>query len=426
MIEFSLSDAISRGLQANLGILVRDSGSATARAARLKALSALLPSVTGSLSESAQQTNLQALGVNIPHAPKIVGPFGYTDARASASATVFDWTAFTNLRTAAEGAKAAVLSRRDAEDLVVQSVTNAYFLAIADTAQIKSISAQIEVAQALYSQALDQKAAGTGMGLDAKRALVQLKTQQQLLLAQTDQFEKDKLSLARIIGLPLGQTFRLTDEPSELLPNVPTPDAALVAALTSRADYRSLQSQVTAARFAVEAAKAERYPALSVNGNYGAIGPNLDHAHGTFTVTGSLKFNIFDAGRIRSDVDQAVAALQQRESELADLQGQIDFQIRTALLDLKSIHEQVEVAKANVEIANESLSQSRERFSAGVTNTVEIVQAQQQVAAAEQSLIAAVYSFSVARSSLTRAMGGSQTTVPASVKTEQMQGENKK
>lgn len=426
VVPLSLENAIARGLRANLGILVRDSGSATARAARLKALSSLLPTVTGNISENAQQTNLKALGINIPFAPKIVGPFGYTDVRASASATLFDWTAYKNLKTANEGVKAAEFSRKDAEDLVVQAVSNAYFLAVADLAQIKSLSAQIDVANALYQQAVDQKAAGTGMGLDATRAQVQLKTQQQLLLAQTDQFEKDKLVLARLIGLPLGQGFSLTDQVTDALPTIPAPDAALRIALSSRADYRSLEAQVSAARLAIDAAKAERYPALSLNSNYGAIGPNIGNSHGTFTVTGSLKFNIFDAGRIRSDVDQAEAALRQRESELADLKGQIDFQIRSALFDLKSVREQVVVAKANVDLATQSLNQSRERFAAGVTNTVEVVQAQQAVASAEQSLISAEYSLNVARSSLNRAIGGTRTaplTAGAAVKT---QGEEKK
>ncbi len=419
-LTLTLRDAIARGLRANLGILVRDSGSATARAARVKALSALLPSVTGSASENAQQTNLQALGIKIPFAPKIVGPFGYTDVRANASATLFDWTAYRNLKTAEAGMQAAALSRKDAEDLLVQAVTNAYFLAVADTAQIQSLKAQIEVARALHVQALDQQAAGTGMGLDATRALVQLKTQQQLLLAQTDQFEKDKLTLARLTGIPLGQSLVLVDAVTEPRLDLPSPEAALQTALASRADYKSQEAQVLAARLAVDAAKAERYPTLSLSANYGAIGPNLSNSHGTFTVTGSVKFNIFDGGRIQSDILQAEAALQQRENELADLKGQVDYQIRTALLDLQSIQQQVEVAKANVDLANQSLGQSRERFAAGVTNTVEVVQAQQQVTSAEQALIAAKYNFSVARSSLSRALGGSYTTA------DRKQGEEKK
>lgn len=425
-LSLALNDAIALALRSNLGILVRDSGNATARAARLKALSALLPSVAGKFSENAQQTNLKALGIDIPFAPKIVGPFGYTDVRASASATLFDWTAYKNLKTASEGARAAELSRRDAEDLVVQSVSNAYFLAVADTSQIRSLSAQIDVAKALYAQALDQKEAGTGMGLDATRALVQLKTQQQLLLAQTDQFEKDKLTLARLIGLPLGQSFRLTDNVGDSLPAIPAPDEALQSALSSRSDYRSQEAQVAAARLAVEAAKAERYPALSLNSDYGAIGPNIGNSHGTFAVTGALKFNIFDAGRIRSDIDQAEAAFHQRENELADLKGQIDYQLRTALFDLTSIREQVEVAKANVDLANRSLSQSRERFAAGVTNTVEVVQAQQQVAAAEQSLVAAEYSLNVAGSSLKRAIGGSRPAPAVAGSGTKTGGENRK
>lgn len=425
-ISLSLDEAITRGLRANLGILVRESGNATARATRLKALSALLPSVTGSMSENVQQTNLQALGIKIPFAPKIVGPFGYTDVRASASASIFDATARKNLQTADEGTKAAALSRQDSEDLVVQAISNTYFLVIADAAQIRSTSLQIEVAKALYAQALNQKEAGTGTGLDATRALVQLKSQQQLLLAQTDQLEKDKLTLARVIGLPLGQAFDLADKATDTNSPLPVLEEALPKALATRADYRSGEALVRAAQFALQAAKAQRYPALSVNGNYGAIGPNLGNSHGTFTFTGALKFNIFDGGRIRSDVDQAEAALKQRENELADLRGQIEYQIRTALLDLKSTREQVAVAAANVDLANQSLSQSRERFAGGVTTTVEIVQAQQQVAASEQSSISALYAQNLAKSSLARALGNARAGLQSLLANPEARGEQKK
>jgi outer membrane protein TolC len=122
----------------------------------------------------------------------------------------------------------------------------------------------------------------------------------------------------------------------------------------------------------------------------------------------ALKFNIFDGGRIGADEIQAKAALKQRQDELADLGGQIDYQIRAAFLDLQSAADQVTVAKSNLELANETLAQSRDRFTAGVTDNIEVVQAQQSVAGANDNLIFALYAHNLAKVALARALGAAE------------------
>lgn len=409
-VTLTLLGAIERGLKNNLGILVRDTGNQTARAARIKALSALMPQVTGTIAENAQQTNLQALGINIPFAPKIVGPFGYTDLRANASATVFDWTAFKNLKAAAEGQKAAELSLEDARDLVVQAVASAFFQITASAARVDSIKAQVETAQLLYDRAVDQKKAGTSPGIDVLRAQVELKSQQQQLLAQRNQLAKDKLVLGRAIGLPGGQEFEIGGVPA-FSPVPIAVDQAIERALKARRDYQSLQAQVRGAEQAKRAAKGERYPSVGVAGNYGDIGPNVGRSHGTFGLTGSVKFNIFDGGRIKGDVEQADATLRQRQNELGDLRGRIEYEVRTAVLDLKSAEDQVEVARSNVGLAEQTLAQSKDRFAAGVTDNLEVVQAQQTLAAANQNYISALFSHNLAKVSLARAVGAAETAL---------------
>lgn len=403
----TLKDAIGRGLKANLGILVRETGSQTARAARMRALSALKPNVTGAVSQTSQQTNLDALGINIPIPgfSKIVGPFGFFDARASASWTIADWVAWSNLKSAREGQRAAELSAQDARDLVVQAVANAYFQIIASAARIESIAAQVATAQALYNQAVDQKSAGTSPGIDVLRAQVELQSDQQQLLAQKNQFEKDKLGLARAIGLAPGQEFTLADKPGFTALAQWPPEEALKRAYATRADYQSGLAQVKAAEEAKKAVRYERFPTLSVNGAYGDIGRTVDSSHGTYSVTGAVKFNIFDGGRIKAEDEQAAAALKQRQDELGDLRGKINFEVRTSLLDLNSTAEQVRVAESNRDLAQQTLGQAHDRFKAGVTNNVEVVQAQQQVAAADQTYISALFAHNLAKVSLARALG---------------------
>jgi outer membrane protein TolC len=193
--------------------------------------------------------------------------------------------------------------------------------------------------------------------------------------------------------------------PSVRLEAMPLPDA-LAQAYQHRPDYQAAKARVLAAQFSLRAAKAERYPTLTASGFYGAEGLRLlSDSHGVFQATGSISFNIFDGGRIRADIEENNAELSNRRNELENLRGQIDYEVRSALLDLKSSSDQVDVARSNMDLANQTLQQSRDRFAAGVTNTVEVVQAQQAVADANENLISAEYQYNVAKVSLARALG---------------------
>ncbi|HLM99626.1 MAG TPA: TolC family protein [Bryobacteraceae bacterium] len=412
-LALKLDDAIRRGLQTNLGLLTRDTSSQTARAERTRALAALLPQVAGSLGETEQQLNLKTIGFNVTFPPipgfhgipTIVGPFHYTAAQANVSAKVFDWNARKNLSSARASEEAARLSVEDARDLVVQAVASAYLQIIADASRVASVQAQVNTAEAIYNRAVDQKKAGTSPGIDVLRAQVELKTQQQRLLAQQNQFEKDKLALGRVIGLAAGQTFDIADT----VPFAPlgglTQDEALRTALAQRPDYQGAMKLVQGAQESLKAARAEWYPTVNLDGYYGDAGPSLNNSHGVFLLTGALNFNIFNGGRIRGDMEQAKAALKQRSDELADLGGQIDYQVRAAFLDIRTAADQVAVAQSNLELASQTLEQSRDRFAAGVADTVEVVQAQESVAAANDSTIAARFAHNLAKVELARALG---------------------
>ena len=252
---------------------------------------------------------------------------------------------------------------------MVQSVANAYLLVIAGSSRVQALRAQVETDQAIYDRTADQKRAGTAAAIDVLRAQVELQQEQQQLIAQENQVAKDKLALGRVIGLPAGQQFTIADtEPYSPLAAM-TPDEALRTAYEQRADFQSAKASVRAAEDSVSAARAERYPNLGVAADYGDVGTTLNDSHGTFTFQVAAKFNIFDGGRISGDIIQARAALKQRQDELADLGGQIDYQVRAALLDIQSAADQVTVARSNLDLANQTLTQAQDRFASGVTDT---------------------------------------------------------
>jgi outer membrane protein TolC len=411
-LSLTLRDAIDRGLRNNLGLLLSGQASESARGERLRSLSALLPQVTGEVSENVEQIDLRTRGINfhLPgfSTPAIVGPFDYTDARAYASFSVFDYGVRRSYRAAKESEKAAQLTAKEAHDLVVQSVVNAYLLVIAGSSRVEALRAQIETDQAIYDRTADQKRAGTTAAIDVLRAHVQLEQEQQQLIAQENQVSKDKLALGRVIGLPPGQQFAIADrEPYSPLAAM-TPDQALHTAYEQRADFQSAQASVRAAEDSVSAARAERYPSLGVTADYGDIGTTLNNSHGTLTFQAFAKVNIFDGGRISGDIIQARSALKQRQYELADLSGQIDYQVRAALLDIQSAAQQVAVARSNLDLANQTLTQAQDRFASGVADTIEVVQAQGSVAVANDNLIAALYSHNLSKVELARALGSTE------------------
>jgi len=412
-LTLTFQNAIERGLRTNLGLLLSGQASEASRGERLRSLSSLLPQVTGQISENNEQIDLPSHGIDfhLPggfNTPTVVGPFHYTDARAYASFSVFDYGLRKSYRAAQESERAARLSFKDARDLVVQSVANAYLLVIAGSSRVQALRAQVETDQAIYDRTADQHRAGTTAAIDVLRSHVELQQEQQQLIAQNNQVAKDKLALGRVIGLPQGQQFMIADtEPYSPLAAM-TPDQALRIAYHERADFESAKASVRAAEDTVSAARAERYPNVGVDADYGDIGSTPASSNGTFTFQIAAKFNIFDGGRISGDIIQARAALKQRQDELADLRGQIDYQVRAALLDIQSAADQVAVARNNLDLANQTLTQAQDRFASGVTDTIEVVQAQGSVAVANDNLIAALYAHNLAKVELARALGSTE------------------
>jgi outer membrane protein TolC len=410
-LSISLKDAFDRSLKYNLGVIESDQNTRAARAERLRTLSALLPTLYGQLSGSVEQVNLQAQGLrlnSIPgiSIPTIIGPFSVADIRAYLSQRVFNWSDIKNWKSASQSQVAATYSFQSDRDLVVLVTATAYLQVVADAANVESNRAQVRTNQAIYQQNLDQNQQGVIASIDVLRAKVQLQTQQQQLIAVENQLAIDKLTLARIIGLPNGQEFQLTDAVPYSALNAMTLEQALQQAHATRPDYLAAKAQLRAAELAYQAAAGENYPWLGFTANYGDIGsPNFGRSHGTFAVVGTLTIPLFIGTQVRADKLQSDSVLQTRRAQLADLGGKIDDEVRTAFLNLHSSSELVTVAQSNVELANQTLTQSQDRFNAGVTNSVEVVQSQQAVAAANQAYIASLYSYNSAKISLAQALG---------------------
>ena len=405
-ISLSLQDAVNRGLEHNLGVLIAEQGHQYAEGSRWKALSDLLPNFRTETYESSQKINLATFGfTSIPGVPQILGPFTVFDTRAFLSQSVLNFKYIYAERAASATEKAAQYSYSDARDLVVLVCANLYLRAVAASSRIVASEAQLKTAEALYTLAQDLKKSGIAPGIDVLRSQVEFQTQQQRLTSLKNDYAKETLDLLRAIGLPLGQEIILTNALNDAALPPMTLDQALKIAYDSRADYKRAYALVTAAEDERKSAAAERYPALSLNADYGLSGDTPSNSFGTYRVLGMLSFPIFEGGKIHGNVLQAEATLQQRKSEQADLRSRIEYEVRTAFLDMNSSAENARVAATTLELAKEQLTQAQDRFSAGVSNNIEVLQAQQALSGANDNYISSLYIYNASKGTLARALG---------------------
>lgn len=405
VLHLTLRDAISLAVRYNLGQIESGENARISRGQRLRALSALLPEVNAGGSENVEQFSAATLGIKIPQVPAVIGPFSYSTAQASASQMLFSFESIQRFRAARNAEQAAQLTYSDTLDAITLIVGNAYLEVIQASSRITAAEAQVKNAQALYNQALEQLQAGTSPKIDVTRSGVQLHTEQYNLSIARNNLAIAKLNLSRAIGLPLGQAFDIADQLPYAEVNAQTLEDALKTAYKTRSDFRAALSSVKSAQQQLAAARGERYPVLAANGDYGVQGPTFGRLHGAFTFHAGVSLPIFTGGRIKGDITEAEALLRQRKAEAENLRGQIDYDVRTAFLNLQAATEQITVARQNVDLANENLSRSQERFAAGVTDSVEVVQAQQAMASANNQYISGLYSHNLAKLQLARALG---------------------
>jgi outer membrane protein TolC len=407
-VNLTLDEAVQRGLTANLGIILSVAQTAAARGERLSQLQALLPSVDASAKETVMQLDLPAEGLRIPGFPKIIGPYGFTDLRASLTWSLIDVASLRNYLAARHNFAAAQLSAQDARDLVVLVVGNAYLLVLADESRVASVDAQVATARISLEQAIARHEAGTAPMLDELRARVDSQSLEQQLIAARNALEKDKLGLARVIGLPLEQSFTLADKAPYAAFDKIDVEAAIRQAHANRKDLAAMVEQTKAAEEQRKAATAERLPTLNFAGDYGDIGVNLKTSHGTGDAAGTLSIPLFREFGLRGEAQQAQAQLDTAQARLSDKSAQVDADVRDALLDIASAQKMVEVARSSVELANEALSEAQQRYANGVSDNLAVSQAQQSVAQANDQYVTSLYRHNVAKLSLARALGAGE------------------
>jgi outer membrane protein len=382
-----------------------------AQARSAQARGALLPDFSASLGARNQTVNLAAMGIrfNVPvpgfSFPRLVGPFTTMDARLSASQTVFDFASLRRFQASKMAVSTAKSEVANVSDTVAAQVARAYLAAVKGDADVEAAQANVALAQAVVKQAEDQKAAGTGTGIEITRAKVQLANDRQRLLQAQNADRAAQLRLLRAIGMRLDAAVQLTDKLEYVPVDGVTLEQARARAVRERADYKAQQEREDTARLSASATKLERLPSVQAFADYGSIGSGFDNALPTRTYGIAVRVPIFDGGR--RDARRAESASQYRQEKVRtnDLKEQIELDVRLALDQLGSAEEQVKVAKEGLELAGNELAQARRRYDAGVAGSLEVTDAQTRLERAQDNQIGALYQYNVARVDLAQAMG---------------------
>ena len=405
----TFADAIDRGLRYNLGLIESTLTSADASAARLRALSALRPTVSARAAQVYEDLALKEIGLTLPGLPATTGGFGFQDFRVSVSQPIYNSELRNRYKSEQSAERASTLGARDAQDVVVLEVGTAYLQIVARAARLETAAAELRSAQEFDRQATDRVKAEVAPEIESLRAQVERQTAEQQVINARNDLEKGKLVLARIIGLPIEQPFDVEASVAYRPLSGISEESANAGALRSRADLASAAAAIDASDFEVRARHAQLEPTVGLSADYGAGGA-LPHMNQVYTVAAGVTMPLYTGGRIRADVLTAQNTLARRRAEYEDLKRRVAFDVRTAWLDLTASDSGVAVAERNKQLAYRAETQALDRYANGVTNYLEVVQAREAVAQADETLVASLYAFHVAKLTLARAIGDSSTT----------------
>jgi outer membrane protein len=407
-LKLTLDKAVSLALKQNPTAQVAVLQAAEAVQEKNIARAALLPNADLQVYDAFRRINLQEqLGAAIPFPgiPGHVGPINIFHAGPGFGTPVFDLTLWNRYRSAREQANASKANSLSTREQVILLVVSQYIGTLRAMATVEASQSRVDLAQALYDQAADLQKQGVGTGIDTLRANVELQNEKQaLLVAQTDR-DSSLFALSRLLNLDPHQEIALADSLSFFDTPQPDVNASMDEALAARQEWKALDSQVKAAQHDRQAARDLRLPTLRADGSWAYEGTRLNNGIPVYNYQATLDVPIFTGGRTHAEIVRSDLQLKVLDQQKADLRNQISLDVKTALLNLKSARNQVEVATLGVHLAKEEVDQARDRFKAGVANNIEVIQAQDALARANDNQIAALYRFNQARADYARSIG---------------------
>ena len=380
-----------------------------------QARGAFLPSLALSGAWVNRDFNTDALGIPFPpqfSLPNPVPGFNNYDARVTATQTLFDLSSVARVRAARAQATGTGAERSVVIEGSAQVAALAYLRAARATASAGARRADSSIAAELVRLAEAQKAAGVSAAIDVTRARTQLVVAEGLLIVAQSESDRARIDLARALGIDPATRIELSDTLASSLGAADVPaerDVALAQAAATRPDLLAEAARGIAARRTSSAIAAERLPRISLEGDYGVNGLTVPAAISTRQVALQVSVPILDGLRREGRLAEQDAIARESAVRERDLRQQVAAEVDAALLDLRSASAQQRIAAERLQLAEDELAQSRERFAAGVAGNIEVINAQASLIQARDADIDARFGAAVARVALARAVGVART-----------------
>lgn len=404
-LKLSLRDAIGMaladGTAARLAKLQEEGALARAEQAH----SGLLPRVGVDVGDSYKSTDVAAFGFSFSGVPRKIGPFNFYEGRIQAAVAVVDLAAKRRYAAARAGVTVSEIERRAVASDVARAVSTLYVAVKRAQARVDQLQADVQLFERLRDLAADQQEAGVGTRLDTTRADVQLARRRQDELVAKSGLDRAKLALLYAVGADLGSQLQLTDD-GDASPEPPkTLDGALAEAASNRPELAALRERLRALELNVLAIRGERLPRVEAQANAGFSGNQLSDPATTAGIQAGVSIPIFTGHRIEASIAEAEVQRRALQLKIEDMEREIEQQVRQARLELDSARGRVALSERNLALAHEELEQAKDRFSSGVTSSIEVDHAQTSLVDAEQAHIDARADLAQARFDLAYATG---------------------
>jgi len=374
----------------------------------------LLPQANLEVADSANRENVKAqFGGKLPPGfpfPGHIGPYQIFSAGPTFGSSIFDFTLWRRYQAARSNVDASGAQSRSTREQVILLVVSQYIGTLRAVANVEASRSRVDLAQALYDQAADLQKEGVGTGIDTLRANVELQNEKQRLIEAENDREASLFGLSKLLNLDPRQKIELADSLSFFDTPQPDVEASIEEALAARQEWKAIEAQEKSAKLEKQASQFERLPSLRFDGNWAYYGSTSNSGIPTYQYQISAKMPLFTGGRIRAEIVKADLELQKIDQQKADLRNQIALDVKTALLNLESARNEVQVANLGVELAKQEVDQARDRFKAGVANNIEVISAQDSLSRANDNQIAALYRSNQARADFARAVGQMEKT----------------
>jgi outer membrane protein len=402
----SLRDAISASVGTRLDAVIAGEQTVQARARALQAVSALLPQITATLSETRTfKVNLAAEGLSFPGFPSMLGPYDTFDARARLTEKVFDWGVVRRAQSARAQARASADEAKAAREQVAAAAALAYLDAVRAQRAVSAAQADKQVADSLLSLARDRKAQGAATGVDVVRAQARAADADAALLRASIAETESQLLLKRVAGWPLGRALKLTDDFTSASSTAPALEPSLTAAFSGRAELAAAEERARSEELNAKAAFGDRAPSVVITGDYARSGTVPSDSRNVGDVGAGLSLPVFSGGLLKGRQDEAESRSREAKAALADVRQQVELDVRTALERLSETYAEEGAAELSLSLSARELTMAQDRYAAGIGASVDVIEAQAQLARARSAQVAALARYHSSRVNYAAAIG---------------------